>query len=161
MKALIVYDSFFGNTEKIAQAVARGIGAPEEVGLARVGSLAPQQLAGVPLLVVGSPTQGFRASKATAAFLAGLPAGSLKGVRVAAFDTRMGFENMGWGTTIIRFMFFIKVGGYAADPIAAALKKSGGELALPPEGFFVHGSEGPLKDGELERAEAWGRRLNR
>ncbi len=161
MKALIVYDSLFGNTEKVAQAVARGIGAPEEVELARVGSLTSRQLEGVPLLVVGSPTQGFRASKATAAFLAGLPAGSLKGVRVAAFDTRMGFEDMGWGTAIIRFMFFIKVGGYAADPIAAALRKSGGELALPPEGFFVHGREGPLKDGELERAEAWGKSLNR
>ncbi len=168
MKALIVYDSFFGNTEKIAQAVARGIGAPEEVGLVKVGSLAPwqktpglapQQLEGVQLLVVGSPTRGFRASEGTAAFLAGLPAGSLKGVRVAAFDTRMGFEDMGWGTAIIRFMFFIKVGGYAAEPMAKALQKLGGELALPAEGFFVKGSEGPLKEGELERAEAWGKRI--
>ncbi len=160
MKALIVYDSFFGNTEKIAQAIARGLGAPEEVGLVRVGSLASQQLAGVPLLVVGSPTQGFRASEATVAFLNGLPAGSLKGVRVAAFDTRMGFEDMGWGTAIIRFMFFIKVGKYAAPDIANALQKAGGELALPVEGFFVRGREGPLKDRELERAEEWGRKLS-
>ena len=160
MKALIAYDSFFGNTEQVAQAIARGLGSPGEVELARVGSLAPQQLAGVQLLIVGSPTRGFRASEATVAFLKGLPASSLKGIKVAAFDTRMGFEDMGWGTAIIRFMFFIKVGGYAAGPIAAALQKAGGELALPPEGFFVKGSEGPLKDGELGRAEEWGRNLS-
>jgi flavodoxin len=158
MKALVVYDSFFGNTEKIAQAVARGIGAPEEVEVTRVGSQAPQQLAGVALLVVGSPTRGFRASPGTAAFLAGLPVGSLKGVRVAAFDTRMTLEVMG---PVIRFFFFIKVGKFAAPSMAAALQKAGGALALPPEGFIVNASEGPLKEGELERAEAWGKSLNR
>ncbi len=158
MKALVVYDSFFGNTEKIAQAIARGIGAPEEVELARVGSLAMKQLAGAPLLVVGSPTRGFRASEATTAFLNSLPAGSLKGTKVAAFDTRLTIETMG---PVIRFFFFIKIGKFAAPTMAEALQKAGGELALPPEGFIVNASEGPLKEGELERAEAWGRQLNR
>ncbi len=158
MKALIVYDSFFGNTEKIAQAVARGIGAPEEVELVRVGSLTPEQLAKAPLLVFGSPTRGFRPSEATTAFLAGLLAGSLKGKKVAAFDTRLTMESMG---PVIRFFFFIKIGKFAAPSMAEALVKAGGELALPPEGFIVKASEGPLKEGELERAEAWGRQLNR
>ncbi len=158
MKALVVYDSFFGNTEKVAQAVARGIGAPEEVTLVRVGSLAPQQLADATLLVVGSPTRGFRASEATAAFLANLPAGSLQGKKVAAFDTRLTLEAMG---PVIRFMFWIKYGKFAAPSMAEALQKAGGELALPSEGFIVMASEGPLKDGELERAEAWGKNLIR
>jgi flavodoxin len=49
--------------------------------------------------------------------------------------------------------------GYAAKPIADKLKKKGGKLVLPPEGFFVQGSEGPLKEGEVERAAEWAKQL--
>ncbi len=161
MKTLVIYDSFFGNTEQIAQAIARGLGSPDEVELVRVGSLTPKQLTGVQLLVVGSPTRGFQASEATMDLLKGIPAGGLKGVRVAAFDTRMSPDDMKTGAGMIRFMLLIKVGNYAANPIANALKKAGGQLVAPPEGFWVKDSEGPLKEGELERAEAWGRSLNR
>ena len=49
--------------------------------------------------------------------------------------------------------------GYAAKPIADRLQKKGGDLAVPPEGFIVLGAEGPLKEGELERAAEWGRRV--
>ena len=52
---------------------------------------------------------------------------------------------------------FVKLFGYAAEPIAKALVKAGGQQVAAPEGFFVTDSEGPLKDGELERAEAWAR----
>jgi len=45
--------------------------------------------------------------------------------------------------------------GYAAKPIADKLAKKGGTLIAQPEGFFVNGSEGPLKDNELERASTW------
>jgi hypothetical protein len=55
--------------------------------------------------------------------------------------------------------FFVKLFGYAAKPIADKLKKKGGELAIPPEGFFVKGSEGPLKEGELERVADWARQI--
>lgn len=50
----------------------------------------------------------------------------------------------------------MKVGGYAAGRIAETLKKKGGNLVMPPEGFFVKGKEGPLKEGELERTANWG-----
>jgi flavodoxin I len=53
----------------------------------------------------------------------------------------------------------VKLFGYAAEPIAAKLQKKGGTLAAPPEGFFVGGTEGPLKEGELERAAQWARRV--
>ena len=157
MKALIVYDSFFGNTEQIAGAIAKALGSQGEVEAMRVGSVTPQQLAGLQLLIVGSPTRGFRPSEATVKFLNSLPAGGLKGVKVAAFDTRIAQEDM--HSPILRFMFFIKIGGFAAKPIADALQKSGGELVAAPEGFIVKGSEGPLKDGELERAADWGRKM--
>ncbi len=160
MKALVVYDSFFGNTENIAQAIGQALAALSaqgEVETCRVGSVTPQQLAGVQLLVVGSPTRGFRPSEPTVKFLSSIPAGSLKGVKLAAFDTRMRLED--FNSPVLNFVFKLKLGNYAANVIAAALKKSGGELAQPPEGFFVKASEGPLRDGELERAEAWGRQV--
>lgn len=49
----------------------------------------------------------------------------------------------------------VKIFGYAAKPIAKKLIKKGGKLLIPPEGFFVKDSEGPLKAGELERAANW------
>jgi hypothetical protein len=51
--------------------------------------------------------------------------------------------------------FFMNAGGYAAPRIAGKLKKRGGNQVVPPEGFFVKGKEGPLKEGELERAASW------
>jgi hypothetical protein len=55
--------------------------------------------------------------------------------------------------------FFVNIFGYAAKPIGERLVKKGGDLNMPPEGFFVTGTEGPLKEGELERAADWARQL--
>lgn len=158
MKALVVYDSFFGNTEKIAQAIGQGLGSQGEVEARRVGDVTPQQLVGVQLLIVGTPTRGFRASEATMKFLNSLSPGTLKGVKVAAFDTRLSLKDL--NNAVLNFVFWLKIGGYfAAKSIADALQKCGGELLKPPEGFFVKASEGPLKEGELERAGEWARQL--
>lgn len=154
MKACIVYDSYFGNTEQVAKTVAAELGA--QVELCRAAEVKPGQLAGVDLLVVGSPTRAFRPSDAMKAFLKNLPQGALNGMRVAAFDTRIDAE----ATKSSFLKFMVSIFGYAAKPIANALKARGGQLALPPEGFIVLDSKGPLKDGELERAAKWARELN-
>lgn len=152
MKALIIYDSFFGNTEKIAMAIGESLGGADAV---RVADVKAGQLQGLDLVLVGSPTRGFRASDGTRAFLKGLPAGALKGARVAAFDTRLEMKPSVPG--ILRFLE--KIFGYAADPIGKALASKGGTLVAPPEGFIVDGTEGPLKDGELARAAQWAKTL--
>jgi hypothetical protein len=54
---------------------------------------------------------------------------------------------------------FVRLFGYAAEPIADRLRKKGGELIVPPEGFLVDGTEGPLIEGELERAADWGSQI--
>jgi flavodoxin len=155
MKAMVVYDSVFGNTEQIARAVASGLGSPDDVGLYRVSEVKPEQLNGVRLLLVGSPTRGFRPTPATSALLKSLPQGALQGMRVAGFDTRMILAEV--HNAFLTFM--VGIFGYAAEPIAKQLVKKGGALAVPAEGFFVKGSEGPLKDGELERAAAWAKKI--
>ena len=156
MKAMVVYDSMYGNTEKVAQAIGDALGSPEEVKTLRVGDVKPEQLAGVTLLVVGSPTQRFSPTPATTAFLQGIPKDGLAGVKVAAFDTRITEAEI---ERIRILAFMVRLFGYAAEPMAKRLEQKGGTLAVPPEGFYVGGTEGPLLDGELERAVAWAQQI--
>ena len=155
MNTLVIYDSFFGNTEQIAQAVGKTLGSPDQVGISRVSDVKPGQLAGIKLLIVGSPTRGFRPTPAIVDLLKSISANALQGVKVAAFDTRIATSDI--KSAALRIM--VSFGGYAAAPIAAQLKKKGGELIAPPEGFFVQDREGPLKPGELERAAKWAAQL--
>jgi flavodoxin I len=156
-KALVVYDSFFGNTERIAQAIGNALGRQENVGIVRVADVRPEQLTGLKLLIVGSPTRAFRPSPAIKKFLKSIPKNGLKGVKVAAFDTRVTDEEIDSAVFILRIM--VNIFGYAAKPIADRLVKKGGQLIAAPEGFFVQGMEGPLKEGELERASDWARQI--
>jgi len=154
MKALVIYDSYFGNTERIAQAIGNALGSPEDVEILRVGNLKPEQLTGLELLIVGSPTRAFKPTPAITNLLRSIPTNGLSGVKVAAFDTRFPAD---MGPAILRFLAGLF--GYAAKPISDRLRKKGGKLALPAEGFLVEGAEGPLKEGELERAADWARQV--
>ena len=151
MKALIIYDSVFGNTEKIAQAISSSLGSKENVETLRVSEVRPEKLIGLELLIVGSPTRVFIPTKAIMNFLNKIPLNGLKGVKVAAFDTRI--STVDANSRLLNIL--VKLFGYAAKPIADRLEKKEGSLIIPPEGFFVKDSEGPLKDGELERAADW------
>lgn len=142
MKALVIYDTLFGNTEQIAQTIGSALSPLKEVEVVRVSKLNPKQLTGLKLLIVGSPTHGGRPTPEIQNFLNNLPGSALKGINVSAFDTRL--------TTRLVAIF-----GYAAGRIAESLKRKGGTLIASPEGFFVKGKKGPLKDGELERAASW------
>jgi flavodoxin len=152
MKAMVVHDSQYGNTAQVAQAIGDALRPAGEVTVTRVGDVKPEQLDGISLLVVGSPTQKFTPTGATTSFLKSIPKEGLQGVKVAAFDTRFPpseIEKVGI------LAFFVKLFGYAAEPIAKRLEKKGGDLVLPPHWFYVGGTEGPLLDGELERAADW------
>jgi flavodoxin I len=142
MKALVVYDSQYGNTERIAQAIGEAIGSQ----VVRVGDVSPTELKELDLVIVGSPTHGGWYTAGVKDLLEALPL--LEGLRVAAFDTRTASI---WN----RLLPF----GYAAPRIARKLEENGGNLLAQPEGFVVLGTEGPLKDGELERAAGWARGL--
>jgi flavodoxin len=157
MKTMVVYDSIFGNTEQIARAIGSGLGFPKDVEVFRLGNVRPEQLIGLNLLIVGSPTRGFKPTPAVSNLLKSIPENSLKGVRVTAFDTRLTMDKIESAVFILRVL--VKIFGYAAEPIAYKLKKKGGDLIIPPEGFFVEDSEGPLRQGELERAVDWAKQI--
>jgi flavodoxin I len=149
MKILVIFDTFFGNTEQVANAIGKAMA--DDASVVRIVDVKQDQLAGLDYLVVGSPTRAFKATKPIIDFLNTLPAGSLNGVKVAAFDTRMDVKKVN-----NRFLTFMAgIFGYAAKPIADRLAKKGGSLVSEPEGFIVLDSEGPLMDSELERAEKW------
>ncbi len=156
MKALVVYDSEFGNTEIVARAIGEVLGSDGEVDVRRVSDVQPEEFEELDVLVVGSPTQQFNPTKATTSFLKGIPKNGLSGTKVAAFDTRLTVEEIE-ETAVLAF--FVRIFGYAAKPIGNTLKEKGGELVIPPDGFLVQGMKGPLVEGELERAEAWAREI--
>ena len=153
MKTLVLYDSVFGNTAQVAKAIAAALG--EDTGLHKVDEASLEMLNGVELLVVGSPTRGFKPTEATANFLKSIPAGALNDVRVAAFDTRVDVREV--NSKVLTFM--VNIFGYAAKPVADKLKSKGGKPVGTAEGFIVLDREGPLKEGELERAAAWAKGL--
>jgi flavorubredoxin len=140
MNVLIVYDSEFGNTEKLARALGEklAVGGTAEVISVRAGL---PDLSGVELLLVGGPTQVHGVSPKLREALDALPAHALRNVQAAAFDTRIP------GMKLLT--------GSAANGIAHRLEQKGAQVLEPHESFLVLGKEGPLADGELERACDW------
>ena len=144
MKVLIVYDSVYGNTEKIAQAIGSVI--TGDVKVLRAGEVNTSELESLDFLIVGAPTQGGRPTPVMQDFLKKVTESAVKGINLAAFDTRISTKWVG-------------IFGYAAGRIARNLKGRGGNLVASPEGFFVEGTKGPLKEGELERAAGWAQEI--
>jgi flavodoxin I len=151
MKALIVYDSVFGNTQKLAEAMAAAL----DSSAVRMSEVPVQKLKETELLLVGSPTRAFRPTPAIIEWLKNLPGDALKGIRAAAFDSRVSPDNV--NSCALKFM--MKKLGYAGLDIEKELKKKGADIAAPPQGFFVKESEGPLAEGEEARAAAWAKSL--
>lgn len=142
MRALVVYDSTYGHTEQIAQAIGEAIAGQ----VSRVGQVVAADVAEFDVLILGSPTHGGQYTPEIQDLLAALP--PLKGTQVAVFDTRT-------ATIWNRILPF----GYAAPRMARTLESNGGKLVAPPEGFVVLGIKGPLREGELERAAGWAKTI--
>lgn len=163
--ALVVVDSLYGNTRAVAEAIAAGLpeNGPVERGTATVvaaSAAGPGDLVGRRLVLLGCPTQRFSISAAMQTFIEKLRPGDLDGIAVAAFDTRFAVRDMPSQLLI----FAVRLAGrraWAATHLARAAEKAGASRLCEPEGFYVRDVEGPLVDGELERATEWGRKLGR
>ncbi|HEX6506766.1 MAG TPA: flavodoxin [Chloroflexota bacterium] len=145
MKALVVYDSKFGNTERVARVIAETLGAGEPVPTIPAGEASERDLIGIDLLAVGGPTQAHGLSPVLRDFLDGLSSGAVSDRLTVSFDTRLNWP---------RFL-----AGSAASAAAKRLTKKGARLLATPESFLVNGSKGPLAERELERAATWTKEL--
>lgn len=139
MNTLVIFDSNYGNTQKVAEAIAGELNAKTS----NVSNLIPADLTGIELLLVGSPIIGWRPTDKMGKFLDGLAKDSLKGIKAGAFDTRMN----------------VWYSGNACNKITKKLKNAGAEIIVESKGFYVKGKEGPLVEGELEKAKEWTRTI--
>lgn len=159
MRALVVFESMFGNTETIARAVAAGLSPYLDVTVVEVGA-APLSVPGdVDFLIVGGPTHAFGMTRPDSRRSAAQQAGgstvsrgdgirewisSVELVRrdmpVATFDTRVDKP---------------RVPGSAARGAARRLRRRGARLIAEPQSFHVTGTPGPLLHGEADRARTW------
>lgn len=143
MKALIVYDSETGNTEKIAMAISAGmkeVGASVEVK--KADDVKEEDFKAADAWVVGTPTHAWSATgKAKKALKMGIASGA-SGKKGSTFDTR--FENAGKG---------------GAEKLRKMMEEAGVQVVAPPEVFIVKGMKGPLVDGEEAKAATFGRKI--
>jgi flavodoxin I len=142
MKSLVIFDSLYGNTQKIAEAIALVLKAKA----VNISQTELSQLPNMDLLVVGCPVHAGHPSPLMQAWLNTVPKNSLKGISIAAFDTRME-------------IWIAKLFGYASPKIEKLLVSRGGQLAAGSIGFIVTEKQGPLKQGELDRATTWAKSL--
>lgn len=160
MKALVVYESLWGNTAAIARAIAEGIG-PGAVALTTDAADA-ETLAGADLIVAGAPVLGFSlptdqmrdnvarsegaaptppdlSHPSLRSWLESLPRGH---ARAAAFETRIWWSPRG-----------------ATGDIERRLERAGYRRAATAQKFVVRDKYGPLREGEIDRARRWGAEL--
>jgi hypothetical protein len=161
MKSLVAYESWFGNTRRIAEVIAGVLSTTGEVQVVSVDDPMPSILH-LDLIVLGAPTHVHGLSNKPSregaiqqrggigevgigarGWLEQLPL--CGGPRVAVFDTRAHKPEL-----------FV---GSAAHKMAKRLQRRGYKLAIEPQSFFIEGTPGPLEKGELEHAVEWGKAL--
>ena len=141
MKVLVIFDSILGNTKKIADTISNELGKDSKV--LPVSDFNLKELEGIGLIVVGSPIIGWKPSEKMGEFLDNLREGQLNGIKAAVFDTR-----------IKSFM-----SGDALKKISKELIRAGVVVSVKPHAFFVKGAEGPLFEGEVEKAIEWAKSI--
>ena len=160
MRALVVYESMYGNTALVAERIRDGLAESWEVDLRSVDDETPLDLSRYALVVIGGPTHAFGMSTAQSRQEAlkrvGEAGATRQGIRewiprlgtdftgdVAVFDTRAGR----WG-----------LAGSAARKASRRLRREGYRpMAL--RSFAVSGTTGPMREGELYLARSWGSEL--
>jgi hypothetical protein len=169
MNAVVVYESMYGNTHLVADAVAGGLreGSIDEVAVVPVEDASWKLVADADLVVVGGPTHAHgmsRASTRRAAVDAAAKEGSDLSLDADAEGPglRDWFETLGPLTSVAAFDTRMKapaaLSGRASKGIARRLREHGGTLVVEPESFLVT-KENHLVDDEADHARTWGSRL--
>lgn len=154
MRTLIAYFSRFGNTKRVAQAIAETLKPAGDIRATSIDQLTASDFAGVDLVVMGSPTHAFSVPEAVRTVLVALPPGILAGKSVAAFDTTVKV----WPLRRMR----------ASPKVLRQLCRLGGKPVAQPETFFIRtsstqqpGEVNLLLEGEIGRTQEWANQMLR
>jgi hypothetical protein len=162
MRALVIYETMFGNTRRIAEAVAEGMRDGARVDVVDVTDAPAEVSPEVGLVVVGGPTHAFSMSRYStrreAAHRGGRVADLPRGIRDWLSDLPSGEQPQAFAAFDTRVDMPLMPGAASRSATRAARRK-GFTRTVDPESFLVEGYEGPLVDGELDRARAWGHSL--
>jgi flavodoxin len=141
MDILIVYETQYGNTEHLARIMAEALEPTHSVRVVRARDAENVTNVDVDLLLVGAPTHVHGWQLPGRDFLRDLESRGFSGVPAASFDTRLPGSKLRTGS--------------AAGAIEHLLRSADCRVVVPGESFIVTGGEGPLAEGEEERARAW------
>jgi flavodoxin len=142
MNTLVIYFSKYGNTQKVAETIGDKCQGNGDTRVLSLAEITPEDLVKVDLIIMGTPTHRMNLPEDTRVIFDQLPKRILKGKLVAAFDTSYKMNEF-----LKRFT--------ASKKLARKLRKLGGDRLVPPETFYVMEREGPLYQGEIERAKTW------
>lgn len=159
MRALVVYESFWGNTEAVAKAIAEGIG-PDARAM-HTDEATAEVLAGADLLVTGAPLMGFALPRQQNYDTLAQDKKAPRVADVSHPPMRTWLESVpkgtgGFATFETRFK---RSPGSATNSMDRALEDAGYHPVAKRERFLISGTYGPMREGELERAKAWGAEL--
>lgn len=161
MRALVVYESMFGNTETIARAVADGVGERYDVTVTEVGAAPTRLPDDVGLLVVGGPTHAFGMTRAATRKDAAKQAGDA-GVISRGQGIREWLDDLKPSPGLPAATFDTHVEkpfpGTASHGARRRLRTHGYDVRAT-ESFKVTDTKGPLVPGEEDRARRWGATL--
>jgi hypothetical protein len=159
-RALVVYESMWGNTEQVARAIAEGLGSRLDVTVAEVSEAPTAPGDDIAVIVAGGPTHAFSMTR---------PSTRADAIRQGA---RQGHEDTGLREWLSRLpehpdgqrlvTFDTRVGkvrhlpGSAAKSAARLARQHGYSPFARSESFFVNDVDGPLLEGETTRATQWG-----
>jgi hypothetical protein len=169
MRAVIVYESMFGSTRAVAEAVAQGIAECADVSVLGVAEADPSVLDGADLLVVGAPTHVHGMSRPSTRKAAReqadkpgsrvvLEPGADSGPGVREWLASLGRLHLAGAAFDTRLKGPAVITGRASKAIRRSLSHHGVQVVAHPESFRVDTS-GELLAGETARARAWGARL--
>lgn len=144
MKALVIYDSYYGNTAVIAETIAKELDC-EHI---KVHAFNSDLVNDYDLVVIGSPTRAFTATKEIKAIAKKL---SRIDIKVALFDTRIAVEDK---TPKVLKVLSAKF-GYSNDTLEKILSHKNINPVIESGKFYVQDTEGPLRDEEIQNAKDW------
>jgi flavodoxin len=145
MSVLVIFDSQCKHTERIAQAISRALNGTHQVRAIDVIQAEGLDLEGIEMLFLGSPTQRRKPSLAMQNLVNRIPVQNLKGPDLATFGVHPAMPEA--------------VTGSAARAMGGRIRQRGGSLVAPPESFVTDAKANNLKNGEIERASSWARKV--